>query len=102
MKILQTHWLFVFMLAILAFGPPAWSDRDLPTKFLNRDGVVNTRHNLSQSTIGSGSVTMNPYRNDYGAVCVYCHTPHGANSSIDAPKIVRSNDASASRRQQSP
>jgi hypothetical protein len=24
-------------------------------------------------------------KNNYGEVCVYCHTPHGANSSINAP-----------------
>ncbi len=28
---------------------------------------------------------MNSYRNDYGEVCVYCHTPHGANLQIAAP-----------------
>ena len=28
---------------------------------------------------------MNPYRNDYVEVCVYCHTPHGANSTAAAP-----------------
>ena len=28
---------------------------------------------------------MDPYRNDYGEVCVYCHTPHGANGGISLP-----------------
>lgn len=28
---------------------------------------------------------MNPYRNDYGEVCVYCHTPHGASGVVAAP-----------------
>lgn len=60
-------------------------DVDLPTKFSNQGGILNTRHNLTQSTIGSGAVNMNPYRNDYGEVCVYCHTPHGASSVIALP-----------------
>jgi len=69
----------------------AWADGDLPTKFTNQGSVLNTRHNLSQSTIGAGSVTMNPFRNDYGEVCVYCHTPHGANTTIAAPLWNRTN-----------
>lgn len=28
---------------------------------------------------------MNSARNDYGEVCVYCHTPHGSSSVINAP-----------------
>lgn len=28
---------------------------------------------------------MNSFRNQYGEICVYCHTPHGANSTIAAP-----------------
>lgn len=28
---------------------------------------------------------MDPYRNDYGEVCVCCHTPHGANSNVALP-----------------
>ena len=28
---------------------------------------------------------MNPFRNDYSEVCVYCHTPHGGNKAIDLP-----------------
>lgn len=48
--------------------------------------IVNTRHNLTQSfsTRGAGLI-MNIARNNYGAVCVYCHTPHGGNSQINAP-----------------
>ena len=64
---------------------PALADVDLPTKFSNLDSIVNTRHNLTQTPIGSGAQLMNPYRNDYGAVCVYCHTPHGANQTLKAP-----------------
>lgn len=53
---------------------------DYPTLFSNQGGVANTRHNLTQSTIGSAGA-MITVRNNYGEVCVYCHTPHGANDS---------------------
>ncbi len=50
----------------------------------NVDSIVKSRHNLtvSYSTYGT---EMNAYRNDYREVCVYCHTPHGANSQVKAP-----------------
>jgi len=46
--------------------------------------IVNTRHNLTVS-YSPNAVFMNSARNDYGAVCVYCHTPHGGNKQVDAP-----------------
>ncbi len=58
-------------------------------------GIANTRHNMTQATIGAGSVVMNPYRNDYGQVCVYCHTPHGASTSVAAPLWNRTINASS-------
>ena len=57
---------------------------DYPTKFLNQDTIGNTRHNLTQrQTAGGGpnGATMDSARNNYGEVCVYCHTPHGAATS---------------------
>ncbi|MCF6209925.1 MAG: hypothetical protein L3K24_04430 [Gammaproteobacteria bacterium] len=51
----------------------------------NAGGITDTRHNLSLSYNIRGAVAMDPYRNQYGAVCIYCHTPHGANSQIEAP-----------------
>lgn len=75
----------IWLLALLLAYPLAACAVDQPTKFLNQDGVINTRHNLTQSPIGPGSVTMDNYRNDYGEVCVYCHTPHGANTTTTAP-----------------
>lgn len=65
---------------------------DLPTLFSNSGGIVNTRHNLTQSTIAGGGGSMNASRSDYGEVCVYCHTPHGANQTIDLPLWNRSNN----------
>lgn len=63
---------------------------DLPTKFSNSGGIINTRHNLTQSTIGAGASIMDPSRNNYGEICVYCHTPHGANNNINLPLWNRS------------
>lgn len=59
------------------------ADTDKPTKFLNQGSVANTRHNMTQRQPGGGGpagVTMDQYRSDYGEVCVYCHTPHGAST----------------------
>lgn len=64
---------------------PANADTDLPTKFTNQGGIVNTRHNMTQAPIGGGASDMNPYRNDYGEVCVYCHTPHQSSTTINLP-----------------
>ena len=78
------------VLALMLVAPWAvsWADVDLTTKFTNRGSVANTRHNMTQRQASgggpSGSV-MDPYRNDYVEVCVYCHTPHGANASVALP-----------------
>lgn len=42
-------------------------------------GITDTRHNMTMSYSPSQS-TMNSARNDYGEVCVYCHTPHRAST----------------------
>ena len=56
------------------------------TRFSNQGGITNTRHNLTQRpAMGESAVIMDAYRNDYGQVCVYCHTPHAANATIAAP-----------------
>lgn len=58
---------------------------DPVSKAPNMGSIVNTRHNLTQSFLGVGANWMDGSRNDYGEVCVYCHTPHGANTNIAAP-----------------
>lgn len=60
---------------------------DWPTQFLNTGGIINTRHNMTQSTLTPAGfmATTKAYRNRYGSVCIYCHTPHGANASAAAP-----------------
>lgn len=78
----------------------AWAAGDLPTKFTNRNSIANTRHNLTQRPPETqngtlASATMNSYRNDYNEICVYCHTPHGANRTIAAPLWNRTNQATA-------
>lgn len=80
----------MWVIALLAMGVSllTQADTDVPTRFLNRDSVVNTRHNMTQhqESGGSGaSLVMGPYRNDYGEVCVYCHTPHSGNTTTAAP-----------------
>ncbi|MDH5539743.1 MAG: cytochrome c3 family protein [Rhizobacter sp.] len=70
-----------------------------PSKFSNRNSVANTRHNLTQrpTEVGPGgpinAALMDTQRNDYGQVCVYCHTPHGANTTIAAPLWNRTTKA---------
>ena len=47
-------------------------------------GIANTRHNLTMTYSSKGSI-MDSFRNNYYEICVYCHTPHGANSTVNAP-----------------
>ncbi len=66
-----------------AYSAEGW---DPTSKASNTGSIVNTRHNLTQSYLPSGfSGFMDYARNNYGEVCVYCHTPHGANSQSGAP-----------------
>ncbi len=83
-------WALVSGLGVLAAIPlQSLADRNAnDSEFSNFDSIVNTRHNLTQrggtgNTVDAG--LMDSQRNDYGAVCVYCHTPHGASGAINAP-----------------
>jgi hypothetical protein len=62
------------------------SAAEFETLFSNQGSVANTRHNLSQSSIVT-SGAMITARNNYGEVCVYCHTPHGANDTAAVQKL---------------
>ncbi len=56
----------------------------------NIGSIANTRHNLTLSyniAAGGQGVVMDFARNNYGAICVYCHTPHGANKSIQGAPL---------------
>lgn len=70
-------------------GSESHADVDLPSKFSNHSTIGNTRHNLTQRQTSGGSgptgSIMDVYRNDYMEICVYCHTPHGANTTAGAP-----------------
>lgn len=83
------HWILLAATALM-FPMPTIADGDLTTKFSNQGGVSNTRHNLTQqppdTSAGTiAAILMDFTRNDYGEVCVYCHTPHGANTTTTAP-----------------
>lgn len=82
----------IFRIAIAAFAAATtvdvYADTDLPTKFSNAGSVANTRHNMTQRPLSGGAPSatiMDPYRSDYAGVCVYCHTPHGANAAVQLP-----------------
>ncbi len=77
--------------AIVGAGKILAEGWDPNTKASNVDSIVNTRHNLTMSYLGANADLMDPSRNDYAQVCVYCHTPHGANDTIDAPLWNRTN-----------
>jgi hypothetical protein len=71
---------------IVTWAPQVLAGEEVPTKFTNIDGISNTRHNLTQDTLSvPAQILMDPSRNNYEEVCVYCHTPHGANSAVEAP-----------------
>lgn len=79
-------------IALLASGVAANAAQS--TKASNTGSIVNTRHNLTQSYLSPQGVgTMDWFRNNYEEVCVYCHTPHGANTTISAPLWNRTNKA---------
>jgi predicted CXXCH cytochrome family protein len=84
--------LFACFAGLMLQGDDSLADVDLPSKFSNQTSIANTRHNLTQrqATGGPSGVNMDPYRNDFGQVCVYCHTPHGANTTVAAPLWNRS------------
>lgn len=70
-------------------GDISKADNEIKNNTLSGDGlriggIANTRHNLTMSYNNANGV-MNRFRNNYYEICVYCHTPHGANSTAAAP-----------------
>jgi hypothetical protein len=52
-------------------------------------GIANTKHNLGSS----GSVDNNNRTNSTGEICIFCHTPHGADTGESVPlwnKVISS------------
>lgn len=56
----------------------------LGDNFSKIGSIANTRHNLYMPQVPN-RLWMDGYRNDYGEVCVYCHTPHVANTTVNLP-----------------
>lgn len=88
-KIMASLGLLLFGLGLVHAG------NDRPTKFTNRGGIANTRHNMTQQPPAGGmnSGIMDFARNNYGEVCVYCHTPHGADTNVKLPLWNRTTKA---------
>jgi len=74
----------VVLAPLQMLGGAQVSNAAVPSKASDRveDGIAGTRHNLTQNFTGGADVSgsMSAIRNNYGEVCVYCHTPHGANT----------------------
>ena len=53
----------------------------LSIAYMAYGSIALSGHDLSNPSSKGSYMGMN----DYGEICVYCHTPHGANTSIGAP-----------------
>lgn len=79
----------IFAFSAICFSISAIADGWNPfSRAPNRDSIEFTRHNLTLSynvQAGGAGNAMDLFRNQYVEICVYCHTPHGANSQVNAP-----------------
>jgi Doubled CXXCH motif (Paired_CXXCH_1) len=85
---MNIHKIAVLLSLLLAGMSLAQAQGTTGTKFSNRGSIANTRHNLTQRQPDGGGPNgsvMDGFRNNYGEVCVYCHTPHGADSTVKLP-----------------
>ncbi len=89
LKITPQIVLSLSLIGMFGVGAVAFADGWDPTsRATNIGSITNTRHDLTlqyNTDAGGGGDIMNFARNNYGEVCVYCHTPHGANREINAP-----------------
>ena len=70
---------FIFPSLLLADG---WNP---VTRAPNIGSIGNTRHNMTMSYLPAiADDPMSGARNNYAEICVYCHTPHGANDTKGA------------------
>ncbi|MCF6218359.1 MAG: hypothetical protein L3J62_09790 [Gammaproteobacteria bacterium] len=83
----RVSWLALAVIAqgAVSVGYADGWDPDTRANNLVAEGIKGTRHNMTMSYMEDDFpqyvATMDIYRNNYGEVCVYCHTPHGANTS---------------------
>lgn len=77
--------ILIAMAAALTLMSLAWANPASTTKFTNIGSIVYTRHNLTQQPSTIDVAWMGGSRNDYGEVCVYCHTPHGSQTLVNMP-----------------
>ncbi|MGK7346254.1 MAG: cytochrome c3 family protein [Candidatus Nitrospinota bacterium M3_3B_026] len=78
-------------------SPNPWG-YDWSTTAPNTGSVANTRHNMTVEYNSGGMEPggwVNHTHNRYGEVCVYCHTPHGASNTVDAPLWNRTDKGNA-------
>jgi len=78
--------LAVIMQGMVSMAHADGWDPDSKADNLVSRGMEDTRHNLSLTYLEGGTgfggpVIMEFAMNAYGEICVYCHTPHGANTS---------------------
>lgn len=73
MRGMKTGYVFLAILSLLLFATAA-----------RAQGILSTKHNLTAS--GTGTVKSSTPDGAGGPeVCVFCHTPHGSDTSIEAP-----------------
>ena len=78
----------LFVLGAAAAGYALADGWNPASRAPNNTSIALTRHNLTLSyniDAGGAGAVMNLFRNQYVEICVYCHTPHGANSQVNAP-----------------
>ena len=81
----RTSQLLIVMAACTVLTQFAWA-QSFPSNYTNTGSIANTRHNLSMvGIVGISAALHDSSRNQYEEVCVYCHTPHGANQTATAP-----------------
>ena len=86
MKMDAGRWFTISTVLLLTNAGSALADGWDPYSQASEIGsIAQTRHNLTQSYNPGARGIMAFARNDYGEVCIYCHTPHGGNKQINAP-----------------
>lgn len=86
-QLIRSLTLLIALCVIANLHADGWSPG---TRASNTDSIAQTRHNLTMSylpAIAGGGEIMDNARNNYGEICVYCHTPHGSNDAVSGLPI---------------